>query len=112
MNVNMKTVTETMTGDRFYSGQDAVAAARQRREAPGPHFVRVAKVWSALLGHYVSAEQVVQCMIALKLVREAGQHDPDNMVDVEGYASIMPEVIKYVSTPTAGPTEPCPVHPY
>lgn len=81
----------------LFSGQDAVAAARQKREAPGPHFERVAKMWSALLGHYVAAEQVVQCMIALKLAREAGQHDPDNMIDAEGYASLMPEVVKYTS---------------
>lgn len=31
-------------------------------------------------------------MVALKLAREAGQHDPDNVTDAEGYLSLLEEV--------------------
>lgn len=69
---------------------------RKIREAPGPHFDRVAKMWSAILDHNVTGPQVVLCMVALKVAREAGGHDPDNMDDAEGYASIYPETMEYL----------------
>lgn len=78
------------------TGAKAVAIERTKREAPGPHFVRVAKIWSAILDHEVTAEQVVLCMVGLKVAREAGMHDPDNMVDAGGYSSLSPEVRNYV----------------
>lgn len=77
---------------------------RAIREAPGPHFVRVAKMWSAVLGHHVDASQVVLCMVALKVAREAGRHDSDNMADAEGYSSIYNEVLEYIKEPDPLPT--------
>lgn len=74
------------------SEHPTVTDRRAVREAPGPHFRRVATVWSGLLGVPVTAEQVVLCMIGLKLAREAGMHDPDNITDAEGYLSLLPEV--------------------
>lgn len=74
------------------SNNPTVADRRKVREAPKPHFERVSKMWEGVLGHPVTAEQVVLCMVALKLAREAGQHDPDNLVDAEGYLSLIPEV--------------------
>ena len=76
---------------------EIVADRRAKREAPGPHFERTAQVWSAILGHPVSATQVVMCMVGLKLSRAAGWYDPDNMADVEGYASLFEEVKKYAN---------------
>lgn len=74
------------------SDHPTVTERRKVREAPGPHFKRVATIWSAILGVPVSAEQVVLCMVGLKMAREAGQHDPDNITDAEGYLSLIPEV--------------------
>ena len=79
---------------------------RSKREAPAPHFSKVAQVWSVLLGVNVDAAQVVQCMVALKLVREAGHHDPDNMADVEGYASLYQEVVDGNNIQMPGPVIP------
>lgn len=74
-----------------------VAERRKVREAPNPHFRRVAGIWSQVLGVTVTPEQVVMCMIGLKLAREAGSRDPgqepDNMLDIAGYASLYPEVL-------------------
>lgn len=77
------------------TGSDEVNSRRSVREAPGPHFKRLASVWSALLGCHVSPEMAVIMMTALKLVREAGGHEPDNMLDAEGYSSLHEEVRKW-----------------
>lgn len=50
-------------------------------------------MWGAIIGSPVSPEQVVLCMAALKIAREAGQHDPDNITDAEGYLSLIGEVM-------------------
>ncbi len=69
-----------------------VTERRKVREAPKPHFQRVAKMWEAIIGSSVTPEQVILCMAALKIAREAGGHDPDNLADAEGYLSLIPEV--------------------
>lgn len=74
------------------SENPTVNERRATREAPGPHFTRVALLWSGILGVNVLAEDVVLCMVALKLARQAGQHDPDNITDAEGYLSLIQEV--------------------
>lgn len=74
------------------SDHPTVTERRKVREAPGPHFRRVATIWSGILGVPVSAEQVVLCMVGLKLAREAGMPDPDNVTDAEGYLSLIQEV--------------------
>ena len=80
------------------SDHPTVTERRKVREAPGPHFKRVATIWSGILGVPVSAEQVVLCMVGLKIAREAGQHDPDNITDAEGYLSLIPE-LRIAQTP-------------
>lgn len=63
-----------------------------RREAYGSakeSFERIAAVWSAVLKHPVTAAQVAQCMIGLKLCREANKPGRDNLVDICGYARLM-----------------------
>lgn len=74
------------------SDHPTVTERRKVREAPGPHFRRVALIWAGLLGVPVTPEQVVLCMVGLKLAREAGVPDPDNIIDAEGYLSLIPEL--------------------
>ncbi|MGF1660553.1 MAG: DUF6378 domain-containing protein [Rubrimonas sp.] len=58
-------------------------------------FAAIAERWSATLGRPVTPAQVVLCMVDLKLARLA--RDPeyrDSVVDVIGYAALLPEVIR------------------
>ena len=60
---------------------------------PSEQFRAIAERWSITLGTPVTADQVVLCMIDLKLTRLA--YDPrhvDSMVDVIGYAALLKEV--------------------
>ncbi len=55
----------------------------------------VARRWSETLGQAVTPEEVVLCLIDLKLVRLA--HDPqhrDSILDVAGYAAVLDEVAR------------------
>ena len=68
-----------------------------RRAAYGPPdaiMAAIAARWSLTLGHPVTPVQVTLCMIDLKLARLV--HDPsyrDGVVDVIGYAALLPEVV-------------------
>jgi hypothetical protein len=56
--------------------------------------VAIAARWSLTLGRPVTAAQVTLCMIDLKLARLV--QDPsyrDGVVDVIGYAALLPEVL-------------------
>lgn len=53
---------------------------------PLPSARRTAKMWSALLGIEITPQQVIMCMIMMKVSREAGGHHPDHIVDIAGYA--------------------------
>ena len=58
-------------------------------------FNQIARRWSLTLGVEISPEQVVLCMLDLKLARLS--NDPthtDSMVDVAGYAAVLAEVTK------------------
>lgn len=60
---------------------------------PAEQFRAIADRWSITLATPVTADQVVLCMIDLKLARLA--YDPrhvDSMVDVIGYAALLREV--------------------
>lgn len=60
---------------------------------PVEQFRAVAERWSLTLGTPVTAEQVVLCMIDLKLTRLG--YDPrhlDSMVDVIGYTVLLKEL--------------------
>lgn len=62
---------------------------------PATSMATVAARWSVTLGHPVTPAQVMLCMIDLKLARLA--HDPthqDSVVDVIGYAALLPEVAR------------------
>lgn len=77
---------------------------------PLDDFSRTAKMWSAILGHEVTAEQVGLCMCAVKLSRQVNKPKRDNLVDLAGYAATVQMVLdeKYkraTEVETFGPTE-------
>ncbi len=68
-----------------------------RRDAYGPveeSFNRIALIWSGVLGVKVTAKQVAQCMIGLKLHREANSHQDDNIVDMYGYILLLEKLLR------------------
>jgi hypothetical protein len=75
--------------------QESVAQEAQRlvhgnRGADYGHplddFTKTATIWSVILGHPVTPEQVGLCMIGVKLSRELHRPKRDNLVDICGYA--------------------------
>lgn len=46
---------------------------------------RAARIWSAILGTDVTAEQVALCMVGMKIAREINQTKLDSVVDGVGY---------------------------
>ena len=57
-------------------------------DAIGTH-VRIAQVWSGILGHEVQAVEVALMMEGLKLVRASiNPSDPDSFHDAQGYSRI------------------------
>jgi hypothetical protein len=71
---------------------------KERRTAYGHSktmMASVARRWSETLGQTVTPEEVVLCLIDLKLARLA--HDPqhrDSILDVAGYAAVLDEVAR------------------
>lgn len=53
--------------------------------SPLDDYTRTAKLWSAILGHEVTAEQAILCMVAVKISRECHRAKRDNRVDGAGY---------------------------
>lgn len=63
----------------------------ERQDAYGPpsaSFDRIAALWTAYLGHTVTAKDVAVCMALLKLAREAHSHKRDNLLDAAGYIGL------------------------
>lgn len=60
---------------------------------PLDDFSRTAKLWSAILGAEITAEQVGLCMCAVKLSRQVNKPKRDNLLDLAGYASNVQQVI-------------------
>ena len=85
-----------MTGEQIL--QHAAGIIAERGAAYGDaasSMAAVAERWSITLRHAVTPAQVVLCMIDLKLTRLG--HDPthhDSVLDVIGYAALLPEVIR------------------
>lgn len=68
---------QLITGDRAVEYGDA-------RES----FVRIAQLWSTVLGQRVTPLEVIRCMIALKVSRAADGYHRDSYVDIAGYAAL------------------------
>ena len=55
---------------------------------------RIATIWSVILGRCITPEQVVACMIGLKLARLAEDSTKDDSwVDIIGYAALGGEIV-------------------
>jgi len=52
---------------------------------PLDDFTRAGKIWEAILGVPVSAEQVALCMVGIKISRQTNSPKVDNVVDGIGY---------------------------
>ena len=52
---------------------------------PLDDFTRAGKIWEAILGVPVSAEQVALCMVGIKISRQTNAPKLDNVVDGIGY---------------------------
>ena len=52
---------------------------------PFDDFNRAAKIWEAILGVEVTAEQVALCMVGVKISRQTNAAKLDNIVDGIGY---------------------------
>jgi len=74
------------------SNHPTVKERRRHREAPAPHFRRLADTWSGLLGVPITPEQACLMLATLKVVREFAHHEDDNMNDAQGYLSLVDEI--------------------
>jgi len=78
--------------------QHALSIVEERGQSYGDAtklFNQIARRWSLTLGVEISPEQVVLCMLDLKLARLSNNPThTDSMVDVAGYAAVLAEVTK------------------
>ena len=58
------------------------------------HFCDVARRWSLILNCQITPQQVVACLIELKLARlKENPTHLDSIIDIAGYAAVMVEVL-------------------
>ena len=58
------------------------------------HFREVARRWSLILNCQITPQQVVMCLIELKLARlKENPVHLDSIIDIAGYAAVMAEVL-------------------
>lgn len=58
------------------------------------HFRDVARRWSLILNCQITPQQVVACLIELKLARlKENPAHLDSIIDIAGYAAVMAEVL-------------------
>lgn len=68
--------------------KDIVEQRAEHYGDPRPNMERTAALWSAYLGHEVTAHDVAVCMILVKVSRAKVSAHADNYVDIRGYADI------------------------
>lgn len=61
---------------------------------PFDNFVRIANLWSAILGVGVSAEEAALCMVAVKISRELNSPKRDNRADGAGYFKALDMIVE------------------
>ena len=82
---NLK-IIEECTESILQEAQRITTGSRQNAYGhPYEDFSRTGKIWSAILGFYVSPRQVSLCMVGLKVSRECNKPSRDNRVDGAGY---------------------------
>lgn len=76
--------------------KEALVVIEQREHQHGTKravFDQTRRLWSAYLGIPVTAEQVAQMMVLLKIARsQNGAFNPDDHVDAVGYAALAGEM--------------------
>jgi hypothetical protein len=78
----------------LHRAAEIVAQRRQQYGPPAEHFEQVARRWSLTIGTAVRPEQVLLCLLDLKVVRLA--HDPahrDSLVDLIEYSILLHELV-------------------
>jgi hypothetical protein len=67
---------------------DKLTASDRRKEYghPKENFRHIADMWQTILQVRITSEQVIDCMIALKLCRAKQGYKRDTYVDIAGYA--------------------------
>lgn len=84
-----------MNGEQLL--QHSLQIFEQRRADYGQakhHFRDVAHQWSQLLDRRITPQQVVMCLIELKLARlKENPTHLDSIIDIAGYAAVMVEVL-------------------
>ena len=88
----------TKSKDREYFLKEAEGLINgQRAKEYGParkNHERIAKIWSVILEQDVTPEQVVACMVGLKLARlSEDMTKNDSWVDIIGYAALGGEIV-------------------
>jgi hypothetical protein len=68
--------------------KDIVEQRAEHYGDPKPNMERTAALWSAYLGHEVTAHDVSVCMMLVKISRAKVSAHDDNYVDIRGYADI------------------------
>ena len=83
-----------MNGEQLL--QQALQTFEDRRANYGlakHHFREVARRWSMTLGQQITPQQVVMCLIELKLARlKENPAHLDSIIDIAGYAAVMAEI--------------------
>ena len=77
--------------------EEAIETVKQRQDSyddPYRNHVRIAKLWSVVLGTAVTPQQVALCMLQLKVAREMYKHSHDNVVDMAGYINCLDVINK------------------
>ena len=78
-----------------------IISGERNKQYGGPeeNFTRTAKIWSVILGHEITNEQVAMMMVGLKVARFANNSgfQPDTWIDIAGYAGCGYEVGKIAS---------------
>lgn len=75
-------------------GHDLISKRMSRYGDPVDNFTKMSAMWSVILNTTVSPAQVVQCLIAMKQVRELHSHHIDNLDDIAGYTCILERINK------------------
>jgi hypothetical protein len=77
---------------------EALEVTENRRASYGSplaDYTRTAKLWSVILGHAVTPDQAIRCMIAMKLSRlSSTPAHRDSVVDIIGYADCLDSVLQ------------------
>ena len=80
--------------DLLNEAAKTVTARGAHYGTPAENFERIAVLWTALLGHEVSAAQVAMMMAAVKMARLcADEKHMDSWVDIAGYAACGAEIV-------------------